>query len=321
MAQKYSNKTLLILVIGLTAVFALSKVYQWVNADSNFGAELNLPDTTNLQSIEIIRPVSAGGGKTILNRSQESEWTVSDGKSTKKAFPDAIQQLIKAISELKADQLVAKKSESWPKYEISDSAATKVICEAGGKIVSFYLGKINFKQTPGMGGQGGVSGSTYIRFGERPEVYVTPGFAAFSFNRDANSFLDPTIAKVNPQNVEQISFEYQGDSSFVLEKKNGNWMIEDLSCDSTKVQGYLQGLSSFSMNTFADKSTQGPEVGSIQIKEAGQITHVLKLYTSATAQELLLESSLNPENLFKLNPQNDWENKFKGKGYFVTGGN
>jgi hypothetical protein len=320
MAKTYSNKYLLILVFSLAGLFALSKVYQWVNADSNFKQELSLPDTAGIQSIEILRPANAGFGKTILTKGSDQAWTVSDGKWSKKAFPEAVQQLLVAIQEIKADQLVAKKADSWPKYEITDSLATLVKVTGADQSLIFRLGKINFKQTPGMGGQGNVSGSTYIRFEDRPEVYATPGFAAFSFNREASSFLDPTVAKVNPQNVDQISFSYAGDSSFVLEKKNGNWMIGDALCDSTKVEVYLQGLSSYSLNSFGERSNLGPEVGKLLIREGGIVTHTLTLYTAANGAEYLLESSRNPDNLFKLNLQNEWENKFKGKGSFVAVG-
>jgi hypothetical protein len=47
---------------------------------------------------------------------------------------------------------------------------------------------------------------------------------------------------------------------------------------------------------------------SLQKRAIGAVTHALTLYSAANRAEYLMESSRNPDNLFKLNMQNEWEN-------------
>ncbi len=319
MSKKKTNRNFLIIAAVLLGILLATRIFKWTSSDTNYRDQIQMPDTTGIVKIEIIPGLSKGKPKLTLSKESDNSWTIIEGDKRKKANPASAADLLNAISEIKPNQLVAKKKENWGNYELSDSSATEVLLFKSNeaKPQRIFIGKISFKQVQGMGGQS-VDGTSYVRLGDRPEVFGTKGFLSFTFNREFSNFLDGTLYSGNASSIQKLDFNLAETGSFTLEKKEGNWYAGELPMDSTVMANYLSQLASYQSSSFAEEQEAGAQIGKITIYADAELLPPaeLSLYESTSEEYWLLRSTRNPENLFKLLKTADWENKFKALTYF-----
>ncbi|NPA36310.1 MAG: DUF4340 domain-containing protein [Chlorobi bacterium] len=258
MYRKFSIKTLAITFgVLLLAVIAVkvSDSFSRGNTLKNVLFDINTDDVTTIR----IYPQTEKGKEITLVKNN-GLWSVKYNGATYNGDQNLINSLPGQINKLKPLRLAATKKESWKNFQVTDSAATKVVLENNGKVLAgLYIGKFSYimpknrmpQQNPYMRQPQGKM-NTYVRTLDDNNVYAVEGFLGMSFNRSADDFRDKTIISANKNDLTKLTFSYPADSSFVLSKKDNKWFVDDQPADSASVAGYLNKITHLRGRTFAD---------------------------------------------------------------------
>ena len=255
MSRKFNNKYLVIILVVLGALFVFIKFYKSPRTEKTLRTDIVQIDTSKVSKI-VINPSSEPGSEVIFRRETGNEWTVNNGKVDAKTGKNSLKNLLSQLIEIKPIRLESRSKESWKDYNLTDSAATRILAyEDDEEILNIYIGKFTYQQTndPYSGGRGGVKGTSYVRLAGEDEIYAVDGFLSFAFNQPFSSWRDQTFLNIRKSDVTKLTFMYPGDSSFVVSLQNNKWMLGNQLADSAKVAGYISSISSKTFSKFDDE--------------------------------------------------------------------
>jgi hypothetical protein len=270
--KKLNNKFLVGVLIGLAAVFALSRIFRSSQLQSNLRTELLQLDTASVTKL-LLYPKSENGKEIELTRAGKS-WTVKKENRSANTEQGSVNNALAAFVKLKPLRLVTKKKEKWNEYSVADSGTYVKIYKGDDVVANVHIGRIGYNQSSdGQFSAGGIF--TYVRLTNENEVYAVEGFLESSFNRNYNDWRDKSFLRLKKDQITEIQFSYPADSSFLLTKKDKNWWIGSEQADSLKVNNYLSQLEYKNANSFADDFLGGTADVVIQIKGAsGRLANV-----------------------------------------------
>jgi len=258
MYRRLSIKTLAITFSVLLVLVVGIKVYDRINHGNTLKDVLFKINPEEVTSIRIF-PQSEKGKEITLVKNN-GVWSVKFNGVSYSGNQSLINSLPAQINGLKPLRLAATKKDSWDKFRVTDSLATKVLLEKNGKVLAgLYIGKFSYiqpknnmpRQNPYMRRPQSIM-NTYVRTLDDDNVYAVEGFLGMSFNRSADDFRDKTIVSVNKNDLTKLTFSYPADSSFVLSKKDNKWFVDDQLADSASVAQYLNKMSHIRGRKFAD---------------------------------------------------------------------
>lgn len=296
-----NNKTLLIIVIVLLVIFAVVKFYTSVKSESTMNTNLVDIDTAKITEIRIY-PTSENRNEIRLFKEGKT-WKVSKDKITAAAEPNAAPGLISLLMEIKPQRLATRDKSKWNEFHVSDTMATRVkVYEGKDNTLDLMIGKFTYKQSNnpygGMYGNGGITGTSFVRLFDEDEVYAVEGFLTFSFNQQFNNFRDQTLLRIDKSTLKSITFKYPADSSFSLVKDGNKWMMGGTEPDSTKVEEFLGSIAYKNAQSFNDNFVpSGAPVFQVILDtdKKGQIT--INAYPGL-GTGYIINSSVNPKSYF-----------------------
>lgn len=290
MFRKINNRYLSVVFIVLL-VFVV--VFIFLDSDKNertFREVLVDIDTSAVTKMVIYS--QASNFQPVNISKQNNQWVVELANS--KSAPvtnQKIEQSFKELISVKPKRLVARGKDKWNSFKV-DSTGTRVQVFEGGNIkLDIILGRFNYQQQP-------RSVSTYVRLYNDNDVYEVDGFLAITFNQNADAFRDGTIVNADSNTWNNLKFDYPADSSFILNKINNKWFINEVGTDSTKTANYFRTLSKLSKSNFADEIEINP------IKNPSYnltITDANLAFTEVSAYvdtNYVITSSQNPDTKF-----------------------
>ena len=250
------------------------KVLIEVNADEITGLELQ-PKTANGKTIKLVR--------------DNDIWQLESEGRKYNADQNIAGNLIDELNGLKPQSVAAKGKDRWKQYEVTDSLGTHVKLLSGADVLAdLIVGKFSYSQPNNM--------TSYLRLIGDDEVYSVNGLLGMSFNRNLNSFRDRSIVKSASHDWSKLTFTYPADSSFVLEKVDNKWLINNQSVDSTAVANYFSSISNLFDSNFSDTS---PEIASThQLVISGSSGSVSVKGFFVDADNFYIESDQNPGTIF-----------------------
>lgn len=318
MSKKLSNRTLFLILGALVVIITVTNMVRKKKQASQYRTELVTIDTSLVNEIKIY-PASAEEEITISNST--GVWTVSNGTITAPLQESVIGPMLIGLINAKPTRLAAKSPEGWAKYELTDSAATRVVVSEAenGQTLDMYLGKFTYQQqtiaSNQFNQQPQITGTTYVRLAGDDEAYAINGFLAMTFNQEFNSFRDASFLKANRDDIGNIQFNYPGDSSFVLIKTPVGWVLNNEPADSASVAQYVSMLANLPNRDFADEFQPATNPAhSISIDVYGKEPILVSCFPSNGL--LYLSSSLNPGVYFESDSAGTWARLFLGASNF-----
>lgn len=185
------------------------------------------------------------------------------------------------------------------------------------------IGKFSYKQLNdpygGYGGYGNnIKGTSYIRLQDEKEVYAVDGFVSLAFAGNFDDWRDKSFIRAEKENITSLQFVYPADSSFILRKEGKIWNMAGQPADSTLVDNYLNSIVRLEGQSFKNnfKPVTSPFC---QLKiEGNNLTNItVKCYQGDTADEFVLNSSLNQDVYYTSDKSGIYETLFKSKKSFV----
>lgn len=322
--MSYNNKTLLLILIGLVAIyFTTDFLRQRSRDDRSLPDRLLLVDEATLNAFTIDPP---GGAPPLQFSKTDGTWEVEQAGRRSRADQSAVQRLLSDLEALAPERLVANSEERWEDYAVTDSLATRVRFEAsaGDLAQELLIGRFNYQPPAGgfnnqpMMGQQRISGTTYVRRGGEARIYAVDGFLAMSVPGEFNAWRSADFIELDPSVVTRLQFDHPADSSFTLASENGRWMLNEQPADSSAVANYLNRLRNRQVRRFADdfQPTTSPQ-HRLTIQRSGADPVILQSWPD-TAGGYFLHSSLNPTAYFESETDGLADQLFVGKAGFLS---
>lgn len=238
--KKFSNKTLIIILILLVGIFSLSRIFRSPKLEGNLIKELVGFDSAKVTEVRI-QPT--GGGSELKLLRVGNKWKVASDSHEATAETGTVESMLGVVMHLPVQRMVTRKKEKWETFEVTDNSTRVTIFSNNDKQADFRIGKNGFSQ--------GGGAFTYVRLNNENEVYATSGYFGSHFNRSFNDWRNKTFLQLNKEAITKIEFYYP-DSSYVLEKKDSAWHIGHSLADESKVTQYLNKIRHKSIAGFED---------------------------------------------------------------------
>ena len=265
--KKANNWILISLLVGLVVIFAALRIFRSPTLESNLPANLTEIDSAKVNEL-IIVPAKARTNQIRLIRTGK-KWELKNGDRTGRLEQRAGATALQSLMDLKPQRIATKRKEKWNEFGVGDSTGTHVKVMAGTSAeADLWIGRTGFLQSPDGNFAGGF---TYIRMSDKNDVYAVNTFLEGAFNRDFNDWRDKGFVRLKRDSVDKITFRYPADSSFVLEKRNGKWMMGAVAADSAAIVGYLVGLENKNISTFAEVIPAGAASVDITFEKTSKV--------------------------------------------------
>ncbi|HEX6225237.1 MAG TPA: DUF4340 domain-containing protein [Chryseolinea sp.] len=242
--RRSNNKILLIVFIVLVAGFVITRVFRAPSRERNIDETLMAIDTAKVSAIHISPVVEKGTEIRLLRTGKQ--WQIQRGG--RKADPEMaqIRKALGSLVSLGADRVLTRKKESWANYHVDSTATHVSVTLDANDTKEFWVGKLD-------------GGGSSVRLKDDNNVYAVDASFEGTFNRKFTEWRNKTFVTVQPEKISKITFQYPGDSSFVLTRSENKWAAGDAAADSSKVQTYLNRFRSLSLRDFADDFTRPNE--------------------------------------------------------------
>ena len=286
------NKHLLIILIGLLAIYLGTKLFSNKGSERNFQSELIDVDSNAVFRVEVKLP----GSEYTLKKESDGWYAYQDDLKVK-ASSGAVNSLLGIFNNIKAKQLVSRNPEKWIDYEVDNEkgAEIRLFDDKDAALAACIFGRFNFNQQT-------RAGISYLRLADSDEVYAVDGFAALSAKQEFNGFRNKTLTKLNKADIKSIRLSKGQNLANIVNTPEG-WQIDgQAAIDSTTMDQYLSALSNLNGQEFLDHLDPGnlQAEGQLSITADNSSGITLTSYLNPDAENsFVIHSSANPDAYFQ----------------------
>ncbi len=286
----------------LVAVVVIMQIAKNKRGDRSFRSEIITVDSSDISALIIETQVP--GEEMKLERIDQT-WNVKYKGEQFVADKRKVQELVVLLSLMKPLRVAAIDKSSWRDFDVTDSAGLSVKIESNGKVKQeLIIGRFSYKQPdpndPMAHYNQMNSMSTFVRTDDDERVYLVQGFLRYMFQGDLSVFRNKDLVNTQRSNWNKLTFTYPADSSFVLQKKEGKWFVNDMPADSQKVQNYFNNIENLTSFSFLDKnSAVAPISHKLVIGTADKSIPIdLSAVPTDSTSLLAIRSSINKDGIF-----------------------
>ncbi len=306
MFKRFSNKQLLLVLVGLVVLYMLSFAFGGGKSGS-FQKILATVDTAQVTQIVVTAPKAAQ--PISLNRAGNAWQLTPEGGKTVPADRSAVQSALKELVRLEATQLVSKSPDSWAEYQLDDATGTRIKVIGGADPLEIVVGRFEYKQM-----SGGMT--SYVRFADKDEVYLVKGFFDALFNREANAWRNKTLLSGSAADWMNLTFAYPGEPFQLLKGMDNVWRLPDSTeVDQAQLKSYLSGISNLTGTTFSDEKPAGAPLMRVEVANATGQAISLNAYPKDST--FVIQSTANPDSYFDGSAGDLFEKVFVPKAHFL----
>ncbi len=307
MFNKISTKTLIIIFSILLVLVLAFVIFEPNEGESNFNTNIINIDTSKITSISIY-PQTTKHQEVKLYK-EGRDWFVKLKNNKDAEVPnDKINGLIREIMNIKPKSVAAQSKSKWAEYKVDSSATDVKVFEGNRNALDLHIGKFAFQQPRTM--------LSYIRVGDDDNVYQVEGMLSMSFNQKPNYFRDNSIFNGSFTDWDTLAFNYPGDSSFVLIKKNKKWLLNGGPADSAGIVNFLRQIRYTRGTDFVDDFDQSILMKPVYTLNITSTKGSEKVQAYQNGKQLLIHSITNPQSYFDGSKGKLWQKIFVGKEKF-----
>jgi len=309
--KKLSNKVLIITLLVLVGIFVLSRIFRSPSLESNLRKNLVELDTAKITEVRI-QPAKEKGKELKLVR-KGNQWKILGDTKEADAEGGTVESMLGVMKNLEAQRMVTRKKEKWETFEVGEAGSRVIVYAGADKLADFWVGKTGFNQSE----TGRLKGAyTYIRLTNENEVYSSAGFIGSHFNRTFNDWRNKTFLKVTREDVTKIQFNYP-DSSFVLEKRDSLWYVNESKANESRVTQYFSKIRFKNVSEFEEGfARQGNPLLTIQIDGAGGPVGTAQAWRK-NEEDWVLASTFQDDVYFSGKTSGVIKEIFPGRSWFI----
>ncbi|HQA76307.1 MAG TPA: DUF4340 domain-containing protein [Salinivirgaceae bacterium] len=282
------NRTLYIIIAILLVALIVMIVKTNIKGERTFRKSLCEFNPEDIDKIEIV-----DNNSLIKFIKDGAIWRVAKDAESYKADIQTVESILKDLSTMNIQRVVSRDKSKLQENEIDDSLGTRIkLFSKNKQLTDLVIGRFSYRQT----GQGGIQLSTMVRLANEYDVYSIEGSLSMSVRRDFDGFRDKTIAKFDPENVQNIEFSYPADSSFTLTRSGDIWLINQDTVEIGKVVNYLNDIKDARANAFAtDFNPENAELFELKATFSGEQPLTIKAFKQG--EKYLFLSAQNESTL------------------------
>lgn len=166
-----------------------------------------------VDSAKVNKMQVTASGESVELVKEGDNWTMTRPVN----YPAATKTVQSALGKFKDMTrlvIVTDRREDIRRYQVDDSAGTKVSVGDGKKNYVFYLGKIS------------QVGNSYARMDGSNEVWEVAGNNSGTFKRKAKDWRDKTITEFTAADVKKVTLRYP-DETLTVEKQDTLWSVSN----------------------------------------------------------------------------------------------
>jgi len=310
MFSQLSTRTLLILMAILGAIVWYAYFYDAGRDESTFRTVFMELDTAAVTGITL-HPKAEPGSEIRFTR-KDGGWVLTDGKRTVPADDQAAGSLLGQFMMLKSQSLAANSADRWDEFQVGDTTATRIRFETPQKSWDVMVGKFGYNNET-------RSGLSYVRMHDEKEVYTVDGFLSFAVNQPFNMWRNRNLTRGGQDGWKKLTFEYPGDSGFVMTRDTAAWRIDGQPCDSAAVATYVQGIARLNSAEFIDGYAPGANqpAYSLRIEGDNDENILVRAFPADSTVRFAVNSSINPDAWFNDARAGFSQKLFVGKSRFL----
>lgn len=321
MFKKLNYTTLIIILAIVLGIYFITELIG--QKERTFREIVMEIDTSGVTEISISPPDKP---QSVLVKEGNNWMVVIDGKSYQ-ADDEVVKSILDPLVKMKTLKPAATSPDAWRDLKVDDSTGIHVVIkDSKDELADFYIGKMGFMQPPE--GQNNQQINPYqrrqptmfahVRLADENLVYAVEGYLNMSYNLLPKHFRVKNLTKINKNDITKISFNYPGELSYQLVKRDTVWNIEEKEPDSTKTVRYLANFTNLRANEFVDEemiSGLNPEFE--LVVEGNNFSPVTILaYPSGEEGKYYITSSKNKDGVFDGSAANLYSRLFVEKDHF-----
>jgi hypothetical protein len=236
------------------------------------------------------------------------------------AGENSVKGLLAQLLQIKPKRLAARNIDKWEEFHVNDSLATRIkVIENGNKeTLDLMIGKFTYQQSNNpYGGQGNITGTTFVRLSDENEVYAVDGFVTMSVNREFNSWRNQQIANTRKENITKLIFTYPADTGFIALRNDSIWTVNGIAADSLKMDQFLSSLSYKNSSDFEDGFTPSSNPVFQLTIEGNNFSPISIQGFTLNNDQFVINSSVNPRSYFRSDKEGILTDLFKPLAYFL----
>ncbi|MEA3444159.1 MAG: DUF4340 domain-containing protein [Bacteroidota bacterium] len=306
------SKTLLIILAILVILLSLNYYMDIKKGDRTLLADLVDADTSEISTISIYP--KAFNKKEIKFIKEGDEWMLAFDDIKTGTDENTMKSILGEIQNLKPARLASTSDSKWEKYEVNDSLGIEVkITDNDGELTELVFGKFDYNQQ-------NRKSASYVRLAGEEEVYAVDGYLSMTFDRGPESFRNRSLIEANHLLWTRITYNYPGDSSFVMISEKGRWHIDGIGTDSLSTTNYLASMSRLGGNQFVDDFDISQSTPSHTIVFEGENLETITLdaYPTGDAHGYAIVSSENKHAIVS-GGSDLFDRTFISKNTYLTG--
>ncbi len=292
MFRSVKNIRLVAVLVILVVVYAGLKLFKNTGRSKSFREELVVIDTSRVNRIVITK-----SGSSFEVSKDNDQWKVTiPGNKKVDATGTSVNNALSALLMIKPDRIATRDPEKWVDYQVDSSGTRVQVFENNAGTLDLILGR--------FGVHGQQQFHTFVRLFEDKEVYAANNFMGISFPSDPEGFRNSRFLQITSDSITQVTFNYPGDSAYILNKSNDRWYIGNNQADSAMTASFLSGLRYMNGSDFVDDVEPAALINptlSVLI-QANDLAEEVKLEAySHPLYGYILHSSYNPKSYFSDN--------------------
>jgi len=251
MFKKLSIGILLITLLVLASIFFINK---YAGSEDLIIRDKVLSYNPELLNSLIITNYKTGEKVKIVQ--EEGVWNIYSEGKVYAADPDAINNAIAMLNQLKIDTIAATKAGKWAEYKVDEKEAIHILLYQDDNLVGdLFIGKFNFKQLPpaAPGRQPETKITSYVRLANENNVYAVNGLLRSNFQGGKNPFRNRLLFhNRNHTDINKVTINGP-EEKLVLNMSTPEWTVNGMPVDSIKTDRYLRSLSRLWSSDFIDE--------------------------------------------------------------------
>lgn len=229
-----------IILVLLVALYFLVE-----HRESSMTAPKSVENFLDVDTSEVTKiTIGRFGSATTLNRAS-GNWYVMEGEEHRTADPNAIQQLIDILGDMKVGNVISDNPANQIKFQVDTLTGYTVSLYSGDNLLSaVVIGKMADYM------------HTYVRLRDQDKVYIADGMMSHLFNRAPSDWRDKTIFDLSTTQVQSVEFKF-GDEHYRVIRTDTVWSVseppfnETVDADQDSVTRLLSALCALKAGGFA----------------------------------------------------------------------
>jgi Domain of unknown function (DUF4340) len=297
----------LLLLVVLALVWWASGSVSPQAQKRTFREEILRLDSHTVQAFTIVPAISKGLSPIRFARKPSGWWMFWEQDSAK-ADPAPIHEMLRSWQHMRVTRLVGQVAEVGARYDLSDSAADRLTIHSSGGSHELLIGRHIL----------GEESFTLVTPPDDDRVYAISGSMGKYTDQTFGEWLPRYLVIGDPLNWRRLTFNFPGDTGYVMERVGDQWAIDGVPADQERVAKFLLSLARArgrSVLDPADTLRAIPQFRLVVEDTTRAAPMVVVVYNGDN--KFIVRSSLNPTTVMPFDGREEIPRMFRPRTAFL----